>query len=57
MTEREFVCWLRGYIGDGAVKRLTANQVKLVKSQLAKVVPRAPEKLKKGIEPRYHVYK
>jgi len=57
MTEREFVCWLRGYIGDSTVKSLTASQVKLVKSQLSKVVPRAPEKLKKDIELRYHVYK
>ena len=36
MTERQFIWWLRGYIGHDTQK-LSENQLKLIKSQLKRV--------------------
>jgi hypothetical protein len=36
MTERQFIWWLRGYIGQDTQK-LGENELKLIKSQLKRV--------------------
>jgi hypothetical protein len=59
MTEREFCFWLRGYILDGSVKTLNEKQLKMIKTQLARLHPMGgaqPEK-KKETPPQYHIYK
>ena len=39
MTEREFICWLRGYLSDSTVTKLSEEQVHIVKKHLNRVEP------------------
>ena len=37
MTDREFCCWLKGYLSDGNVKKLDENQLKTIKTQMTRI--------------------
>jgi|ETNvirnome_2_300_1030623.scaffolds.fasta_scaffold01893_7 hypothetical protein len=37
MTERQFICWLKGYILHEDVINLCENQVTLIKNNLSKI--------------------
>jgi len=37
MTERQFICWLRGYICDLEIKTLSETQVEAIKKQLGRI--------------------
>ena len=54
MTEREFVWWLRGYIGKGD-KALTQKQLKMIKTRLGLVGVR-PERSEQQKVDAFAVY-
>jgi|ETNvirnome_2_300_1030623.scaffolds.fasta_scaffold00545_4 hypothetical protein len=37
MTDREFCCWLKGYLSDRDIKKLDENQLKTIKTQLSRI--------------------
>ena len=60
MTEEEFCLWLRGYLQDKNVKKLSEEQVKTIRNKLGAVgALLTPPKSKKVVMtyPSYQIYK
>jgi hypothetical protein len=52
MTEREFICWLNGYLCDNTMQHLNRGQVSRIKKMLSNIDPDDLDKkyLDKAIE-------
>lgn len=66
MTEREFICWLSGYLCDNTMQHLNRGQVSRIKKMISNIDPndldkkyldRAIEGLEEDYEDEIDLYK